>query len=134
MAEPLPQTGLQALRQLVDDMAGRRAPLAAPPTAERGAAPGQPGRRVVPGQVTAPAQPTVPELDYFRDTWERQQVSRHLTRSLARPTDNAGPLNSHRLALRALDSMRQLSPAYTRQFVVYLDALNWMSRARPGKG
>lgn len=124
MAEPLPQRGVQALRQLVDDMARRRATLDAAPQAGRAAA-----EAARPGHQPASGQVTVPALDYFRDTWARLRVDQQLKRSLAQPPDNAGPLNSHLLALRALQQMRGLSPAYLGCFVAYLDALAWVDQA-----
>lgn len=141
MAEPLPQRGVQALRQLVDDMARHRAALhpapAQPPAAASTpttASTTTPTRRApkvaaAPAPAPTPVPPTVPGLDYFRNTWGRMQVKQRVARTLARPPDNAGPLNSHLLALRALQQMQSLSPAYLARFVAYLDALLWVDQA-----
>jgi hypothetical protein len=124
VAEPLPQRGVQALRQLVDDMARRRAALHASPQTEGVAnMPARSGRR-----DAAPLS-AMPERDYFRATWARLQTTQQLERSLAQAPSQAGPLNSHRLALRALQQMRQLSPAYVQHFVAYVDALWWLDGA-----
>lgn len=42
--------------------------------------------------------------------------------------ENAGPLNSQMLAIRALSEMRNLSPDYLNRFVTYLDTLLWLER------
>ncbi|WP_437176686.1 DUF2894 domain-containing protein [Burkholderia glumae] len=49
-----------------------------------------------------------------------------MQRSLDRVPKNAGPLNSSSLVHRALLLMRELSPEYLRQFLVYADALSWL--------
>jgi hypothetical protein len=148
----LPQAGLLALRALVDELGQRHALREGVPPAASHAEPPAPAQArqnaaahaaphaapkagrsrpaaARPERLPEPRRATVPALDYFRDTWARQQVSQHLSRSLARPTDNAGPLNSHRLALRALAQMQALSPAYLARFVAYLDALSWVDQA-----
>ena len=43
------------------------------------------------------------------------------------PTD-AGPLNSTALAGRAIALMRELSPAYLRAFLAYVDDLAWLEQ------
>jgi hypothetical protein len=42
---------------------------------------------------------------------------------------NAGPLHSTGLALRAIQLMRGLSPAYLQHLVVQADALLWLEAA-----
>ena len=75
------------------------------------------------GQPTTAAMPELQALDYFRHTWARLAVHRSLNQSLAKTPKNAGPLNSHRLVLRGLEVMREVSPAYLNRFVTYVDAL-----------
>ncbi|NRF67582.1 DUF2894 domain-containing protein [Aquincola sp. S2] len=68
-------------------------------------------------------------LAYFRSTWARLRIHRQLRQSLAKVPENAGPLNSHRLVLRALQAMREVSPAYLDRFMPYVDALLWLELA-----
>jgi hypothetical protein len=69
------------------------------------------------------ATPELQALDYFRHTWAKLAVHRSMNQSLAKTPKNAGPLNSHRLVLRSLEVMREVSPAYLNRFVTYVDAL-----------
>lgn len=64
----------------------------------------------------------------FRDTWTRLSVEKQLSRAIEQGPANAGPLNSHRLVLRALGLMRDLSPAYLGRFMSYVDALLWLDQ------
>lgn len=68
-------------------------------------------------------------LAYFRSTWSRLSAERRLTRSLATVPENAGPLNSHQLVHRALQTMRETSPGYLHHFMTYVDALLWLDQA-----
>lgn len=72
---------------------------------------------------TPAATPELQALDYFRHTWAKLAVHRSMNQSLAKTPKNAGPLNSHRLVLRSLEVMREVSPAYLNRFVTYVDAL-----------
>lgn len=111
--EPAARSGpLAELVRLIDG------PAAVPSAAGRGAAPPQPG-----------------ELRALRDarsTWARLSVDRQLNRSLAKAPANPGPLNSHGLALRALQLMQSLSPAYLERFMAHVDALLWLDEASLG--
>ena len=71
-------------------------------------------------------------LAYFRSTWSRLSAERRLTRSLATVPENAGPLNSHQLVHRALQTMRETSPVYLHHFMTYVDALLWLDQAGGG--
>lgn len=63
----------------------------------------------------------------FKATWSRLSADRRLNQSLmAKAPNNAGPLNSQHLVHRSLLLMRELSPAYLRQFMAYADALAWI--------
>jgi hypothetical protein len=89
-----------------------------PTGADRGSSPPHPG-----------------ELRALRDarsTWARLSVDRQLNRSLAKAPANPGPLNSHGLALRALQLMQSLSPAYLERFMAHVDALLWLDEASLG--
>ena len=79
-------------------------------------APAQPQRGPVPS-------PELQALAYFRHTWAKLAVHRSLNQSIAKTPKNAGPLNSHRLVLRSLEVMREVSPDYLNRFVGYVDAL-----------
>lgn len=62
-----------------------------------------------------------------------------LSEAVQRGPENAGPLNSHRLVLRTLGIMRDLSPDYLRRFMTHADTLLWLEQAHgrlkepPGK-
>jgi hypothetical protein len=78
------------------------------------------------------AYPELEALDYFRETWSRLSTDRQVRQSLAQVPDNAGPLNSNSLVHRSLALMRELSPAYLRQFLSYVDGLSWMEQMTAG--
>jgi hypothetical protein len=124
---PLPPEAVPAPRRasggpladLVREINGRAAPAAWPKAAT--------GR---PAPEAQPAEPQAQEaLDYFRSTWARLAVAQQLSRSLAEPPDNAGPLNSHLLVLRALRQMQAISPTYLNRYIAYVDALLWLDQA-----
>jgi hypothetical protein len=71
-------------------------------------------------------------VDYFRTTWSRLKLQRQLSRSFDRRPKNAGPLNSHRLVLEALQTMQGASPGYLGRFMAYVDALFWLEHAGAG--
>ena len=68
-------------------------------------------------------------LTQFRSTWARISVDRQLSRSLAQLPQNPGPLNSQLLALRALQLMQDIAPAYLQRFVTQVEALLWLDGA-----
>lgn len=65
-------------------------------------------------------------LHRFRQTWARMSAEDEVDKALSRAPENAGPLNSHSLALRSLALMRELSPDYLRRFLAHLDTLLWL--------
>ena len=67
-------------------------------------------------------------IRYFRPTWSQRRVDRQLSQALARSPQNAGPLNSHLLLLRALTLLRDSAPDYLNHFMVYADALLWLEQ------
>ncbi len=84
--------------------------------------------------VRNPSVPTeLASLAYFRTTWSRLSAERRLTRSLETVPENAGPLNSHQLVHRALQTMRETSPGYLHRFMTYVDALLWLEQGNAGK-
>ncbi|WP_332671983.1 DUF2894 domain-containing protein [Aromatoleum sp.] len=68
-------------------------------------------------------------LKYFRRTWSKLSVDQQLSRAFAQAPDNAGPLNSHFLVLRALGTIRDIAPEYLEQFIPYVEALLWLDQA-----
>lgn len=59
----------------------------------------------------------------FRNTWSKLSVDKQVTRALEQAPKNAGPINSHMLALRSLALMRDISPDYLNRFMSYADTL-----------
>lgn len=74
-------------------------------------------------------RPELKSLRYFRETWAKLSVDKQLTLALEQGPQNAGPLNSHQLVLRALSVMRDISPDYLHRFMSYADALLWLDLA-----
>ena len=66
----------------------------------------------------------LPSVRQFHRAWARSQAQEQLAQALARAPRNAGPLNAHRLVLRSLALMRQLSPDYLQQFLAHAEALH----------
>ncbi|TFZ02275.1 DUF2894 domain-containing protein [Ramlibacter henchirensis] len=78
-----------------------------------------------------PANPDeLPNARRFRKAWESGRTLDRLQQALARTPANAGPLNSHALVLRSLDLMRDLSTDYLRRFLVQVETLQWLEKAR----
>ena len=65
----------------------------------------------------------------FSSSWARLATEQQVVAALARGPENAGPLNSHRLMLRALSLMRELSPDYLRRFLAQSETLLWLDVA-----
>jgi hypothetical protein len=68
-------------------------------------------------------------LRQFRTTWSRLSVDRQVTSAIEQAPANAGPLNSHRLVLRSLVMMREISPDYLKHFMAYADTLLALDQA-----
>ncbi len=64
----------------------------------------------------------------FRDAWLKLSINQQLSSALAQAPDNAGPLNSHILALQSLELMRDTSPEYLQHFMSYVDGLLWLEQ------
>ncbi len=62
-------------------------------------------------------------VQQFRQSWQRMQVQDQVEHALHQGPANAGPLNSHRLVLRTLGLMQDLSPAYLHHFMGHLDTM-----------
>ncbi|MCX7515165.1 DUF2894 domain-containing protein [Frateuria hangzhouensis] len=70
--------------------------------------------------------PDVPALADFRQLWSGLRTDSQLRQSVAHSPTDAGPLNSTALASRAIALMREVSPAYLRSFLAYVDDLAWL--------
>ncbi len=84
-----------------------------------------------PGEGTGQL-PDLQSVRRFAQVWSKIAAEQQLAQALVRGPENAGPLNSHKLVLRALRLMRRLSPDYTRHFLAQMDALLWLDQVRPG--
>lgn len=65
----------------------------------------------------------------FRASWQRHRTEDAFGLAVERAPESAGPLNSHRLVLRAMTLMQELSPLYLQSFVVYEETMLWLDRA-----
>ncbi len=106
VARPLPRKGLEALIAL-NRSVRQTAPVG------QGDAPASAGTS--PGGLKS--------VERFRESWGRIVVQDRVADALAQGPENAGPLNSHRLVLRTLAMMQELSPAYLHQFMGHLDTM-----------
>lgn len=80
----------------------------------------QPGARI--DGNTAP-RAELKAVRNFRNTWARLSVDRQVAQALQQAPKNAGPINSHMLALRSLALMRDISPDYLNRFMAYAETL-----------
>ena len=82
--------------------------------------------------VTTGLRMELQTTQYFRETWSKLNVGKRVTQALNQAPQNAGPINSHRLVLRSLATMRDISPDYLSRFTSYVDTL--LSLDQCGKG
>ena len=73
--------------------------------------------------------PELRSLQRFRSTWSQLGTAQRLRQSLAQVPQQAGPLNSQLLVLRALQQMQASSPAYLAHFIAQAEALLWLEQA-----
>jgi len=64
----------------------------------------------------------------FSVVWEQIAAERQLADAIQHAPDNAGPLNSQRLMVRAMTRMQALSPDYLRRFLGQMDTLLWLDQ------
>lgn len=87
----------------------------------------------LPGQTDAPHEPNaqveLASVRRFRQAWSHQRTQDQVTRAVARKPTQAGPLNSHALALQSLALMQALSPDYLRRFMLQVESLQWLDQA-----
>lgn len=69
-------------------------------------------------------------LRRFRRAWSASRTRDQVVQAVSRKPANAGPLNSHALVLESLDRMNAIAPDYLRRFVLQVEALQWLERAR----
>lgn len=62
-------------------------------------------------------------LQEARLAWRTLRARSQLQQALAQPQEHAGPLNSSRLLLRALEAMQATAPGYAECFLAHVDAL-----------
>lgn len=92
---------------------------------------------LVPGNGLPGALRTVQQ---FGSTWARLRVDVQLRRASSRQQARAqaGPLNSQRLMLQALQQLQRLSPAYLQRFMAQAETLLWLddlgAAAEPSAG
>lgn len=65
----------------------------------------------------------------FKDTWVKLQAEKIVADAIKQAPKDAGPLNSHLLAIRSIEAMKGLSPEYLNRFVSYMDSLLWLEQA-----
>jgi hypothetical protein len=63
-------------------------------------------------------------------TWAHLRVQQQLQLSLDKAPDQAGPLNSHGLVLRTLQTLQALSPDYLLRFMAQVDTLFALDHAQ----
>ncbi|MDX1692860.1 MAG: DUF2894 domain-containing protein [Ketobacteraceae bacterium] len=68
-------------------------------------------------------------IKHFRESWVKLNSEKLLAQAIADAPKEAGPLNSHRLAIQSLTAMRDLSPEYLNRFLSYLETLLWLEKA-----
>jgi hypothetical protein len=59
----------------------------------------------------------------FRQQLRQISVQKRVSKAIAKAPQNAGPINSHMLVLRALGLMRDISPDYLNRFMTHVDTL-----------
>lgn len=104
------------------------------------------GEAVAPGALTAPvaqataapswprpakASPELASAARFRQAWSHVRAQDSVSQALAQRPAQAGPLNSHALALQSLSLMNALPAGYLRRFVAHLEALQWLEAIAP---
>ncbi len=70
------------------------------------------------------AQAPMRSVQRFGRSWSRWASQERISRALQQGPDNAGPLNSHRLAIRALAQAQEVSPGYAAHLMAQLEALH----------
>lgn len=74
-----------------------------------------------------------PRVQQFRKQLRKISVQKQVSRAIAQGPQNAGPINSHMLVLRALGLMRDISPDYLNRFMTHLDTLLCLEEAEKAR-
>ena len=74
-----------------------------------------------------------PRVQQFRKQLRKISVQKQVSRAIAQAPQNAGPINSHRLVLRALGLMRDIAPDYLNRFMTHLDTLLFLEEAEKAR-
>ncbi|MEY2859573.1 MAG: hypothetical protein RL392_31 [Pseudomonadota bacterium] len=83
----------------------------------------EPDRLQTIGGVGPSAPTELKAVAYFRNTWSKLSVNQRIKAALDNAPQNAGPINSHAVALRSLELMRDISPDYLNRFMTHIDTL-----------
>lgn len=107
------------------------AALAMPPARPRNPAPGPLARlaTALDGDRPGPATGELQASRLFGHGWARLAAEAQLQRAQAALPPQAGPLNSERLVLAALQRLQVLSPDHLARLMAEVQALRWLARA-----
>lgn len=75
------------------------------------------------GPIASDPKRENPRLLQFRRQLHSMSVQKQVRQAVAQAPQNAGPINSHMLMLRALVLLRDISPAYLDRFMAHVDTL-----------
>lgn len=82
--------------------------------------------------------PPLKSIKVLRQRSEQNSVEQRVDQAIERSPESPGPLNPQMLAIKALTTMRELSPQYLQRYMAYLDTLFWLddvdTAANPSKG
>lgn len=68
-------------------------------------------------------------LQDIRETWAKRSTEKAVAKALDEAPEDAGPLNAHRLVVRSLMAMQEVSPEYLGRFVNQIETLLWLEQA-----
>jgi hypothetical protein len=74
-----------------------------------------------------------PKVQQFKKQLSQISVQKQVRQAMAQAPQNAGPINSHMLALRSLGLMRDASTDYLNRFMGYVDTLLRLEESGTGK-
>lgn len=81
------------------------------------------------GQTSdARAPQALKSVQAFGALWSKMATQQQVQQALQRGPDNAGPLNSHRLILRALSLMQALSGEHLHRYLAQMETLLWLDQ------
>lgn len=68
-------------------------------------------------------------LQEMREAWAQRSTEKAVEKALQQAPEDAGPLNAHRLIVRSLMAMQDISPEYLGRFVTQIESLLWLEQA-----